>query len=409
MRNSLAKFYDGVIFSKIFPTILLIWITLRLYLSIFAAVFSKIYPFTSMEKEISTWPPIVDVVIWFQRVFFAPWLRWDAVWYLELLTKGYSANNGSTSFHPLYALLSKPLYWLGVEPLFSLLITSSLFCLLFFLVFYKFSRLDLSSEKSLTAFMLIAFFPISFILFAPYSESVFLFFSTLALYQMRKRYWLLATISMFLASLARQQGVFLAFPMLWYAWEDSGKSVKELVKGWKGWLAALTAPTGLVIWSIYRILYLHEGQLNLESWQNFIYSALLSPSAKNILPGQKLMWPWNAFITAFSDNHYTLEIRNIMPITMGIGFVFMFVVAYKYLNTAERLYSLVIILVSFSMYTGTFNIYAGLPRHLFLAVPVFIGFSNSLSKQWQKLLVISLELIFQICMLYLFVAHAWIP
>src|SRR5205814_1603077 len=102
-----------------------IWIFLRALSSLLAVFFSASRPITELENKIAVWPPAADIALWLNRVFLAPWLRWDANWYVHLLTTGYAAGDGSTSFHPLDILLSKPLYLLGLDPLFSLLVTSS--------------------------------------------------------------------------------------------------------------------------------------------------------------------------------------------------------------------------------------------------------------------------------------------
>lgn len=385
------------------------WLFLRLLTSLTAIFFSAVRPITDLEKQIAIWPPAADIGMWLNRLFLAPWLRWDAVWYVHLLTNGYAAGDGSTSFHPLHIWLSRPLYLLGADPLFSLMVTSSLATLGFFWIFYKLACLDFNPEKSQLALVLAAIFPVSVILFAPYTESTFLFFATLALYQMRKRRWLFAALATCLASLTRQQGVFLMLPMLWYAWEDSGRSVRGITRAWRGWLAACTAPLGLLLWGIYRIYYLREGTLDLTNWQGFIYSALLSPSAKQIIATQELTWPWTAFAVAIPKLVQGPDIGDIVTVGLGIGFIVLFIIAWKYMQPADRIYSFVVILISFCMATGAIRIYLSLARHVFIAVPVFIGLAGALQRRWQQISVIGLQFLLYIFMLALYVTKSWIP
>lgn len=382
---------------------------MRLLTSALAAWFSSIRPITELEKQVAVWPPIAEIGLWLNRVLLAPWLRWDAVWYAQLLTVGYVAGDGSTSFHPLDIWLSQPLYWLGFDPTFSLLVTSSLACLGFFWIFYKLARLDLSPGQGGLALLLLATFPVSIILFSPYTESLFLLFATLALYQMRQRRWFLAALATCLASLTRQQGVFLMFPMMWYAWEDSGKSLRGLFGAWRGWLAAFSAPLGLFIWAIYRIFYLHEGSLDFTNIQGFIYTALLSPSAKEIIDTQEMIWPWQAFAVALSKLIQGPDIGDIMTVGLGVAFVVFFVIGWKYLSPAYRIYTIVILLVSFSMSTGSYRIYLSLARHVFIAVPVFIGLASALRKRWQQILLVSVQVLLEVFLLMLYVAKTWIP
>lgn len=387
----------------------LLWFFFRAAISLEAALFSNFAPISQIEKDIKVWPPLADLSLWFNRVFLAPWLRWDAKIFVTLLQRGYVVGDGSTSFHPLYILLSKPLYLLALDPLLSLLIVSSLAALAFFWIFSKLASLDLSPEKSILALVLLSTFPLSLILFAPYTESVFLLFATLALYEMRKRNWFLAAPAIFLASLARQQGVFLIFPVLWYLWEDAGKSIRGLAKTWRGWAAVLAAPSGLLIWAVYRIAYLHEGGLNFGSWQGFIYSVLLSPSAKVIYRDQSMLWPWNVFLISTPRLFHAPDIQDLMTFAIGMGFLLLFILAWKHMNIADRIYCAVIIFISFSISSGPIRIYLSLPRHLFLATPVFIGLAATLDKRWQQTALIGLQFALQGFMLFLYVAHYWIP
>jgi hypothetical protein len=387
------------------------WGFLRMFLSAVATLFSQLHPPTSIEQQIALWPPAAEIGPWLNRVFLAPWLRWDAVWYVTILTSGYQAENGSTSFHPLYIWLSKPFYLFGLNPVLSLLLTSTIASLGLFWMFYKLAFIDLSPERSRMALLLLATFPISFILFAPYTESTFIFFTVLALYELRKRRWLWVALAAMLASLARQQGIFLILPMLWYVWEDYKTSLVELLKAWRVWFALISAPMGLIIWAIYRLGYLHEGTLEVHNLQGFIYSALLSPSAKKIIPDQVLMWPWEALMNAIVKIADTRQIQGMINLSLGLGFVLLFALAWKHMNPADRIYSLGVTLVSFSLSIGSTStyVYMSLPRHLLPAVPVFIGLASSLKKSWQQRAVIGVQFSLQVFVLMLYVFQTWIP
>ena len=391
--------------------VLYAWGFLRIFSSVIAAFFSQLHPPTSIEQQIAIWPPAVEIGLWLNRVFLAPWLRWDAVWYVTILTSGYQADNGSTSFHPLYIWLSKPFYLSGLDPVLSLMLTSSIASLGLFWMFYKLACIDLSPERSRIALLLLVTFPISFILFAPYTESTFIFFTVLALYQLRKRRWLWVALAAMLASLARQQGIFLILPMLWYVWEDYQTSLVGLLKAWRIWLALVSAPMGLVIWAVYRLGYLHEGTLDVQNLQGFIYSALLSPSAKKIIPDQVLMWPWDALTNAVVKIANTMQIQGIINLSLGLGFVLLFALAWKYMNPPDRVYSLTVTLVSFSLSIGSTStyVYMSLPRHLLPAVPVFIGLASSLKRTWQQRVVIGVQFSVQVFALMLYVFQTWIP
>jgi hypothetical protein len=311
---------------------------LRLLTSLAAAAFSSLKPITDMEKQIPVWPPAQNLLAWLDRILVAPWQRYDAVWFEQILVRGYIAGDGSTSFHPMYIWLSSPLYRLGVEASTSLLITSSLATLVFLGIFYRLARLDLEPESAWSALLLMATFPVAFILFAPYTESLFLVWATAALYSMHRQSWGLAALFSFLATLTRQQGIFLALPLVWGVWEASRKSAPEGRTAWWAWLAPLAAPAGLAAWSFYRISYLHEGKLDFSNIQGMIYSALLSPSADKVIAGQAFRWPWEAFMVAVSKAIHIPELNVFVNLALGIGFLIAFIVAWRYLNIGDRLF-----------------------------------------------------------------------
>jgi hypothetical protein len=161
-------------------------------------------------------------------------------------------------------------------------------------------------------------------------------------------------------------------------------------------------------WGIYRIGYLHEGNLNFSNIQGLIYSALLSPSAGKVIVGQAFRWPWDALIIAISKSIHAPELNVFINLALGIGFLVAFIIAWKYLKIADRLYSLAIIVISFSVTTGQYA-YVSLPRHLFLALPVFIGLAAALQKSRHKQLLLACQTLGLIFLIYCYVLNGWIP
>jgi Gpi18-like mannosyltransferase len=275
-------------------------------------------------------------------------------------------------------------------------------------VFYQLARLDHDPATAWIALLLLTTFPVAFILFAPYTESLFLLWAAATFYSIRRERWGLAALFSFLAALTRQQGIFLALPIAWGIWETSKKSNHEIRRIWFAWLAPLAAPAGLGIWGIYRIGYLHEGSLDFSNIQRLIYSALLSPSADKVIAGQAFRWPWDAFIVAISNAIHAPELNVFINLGLGIGFLIAFIFAWRYLKIADRLYSLAIIVISFSVTTGQYT-YVSLPRHLFLAFPVFIGLAEALQKSRQKQFLLACQTLGLIFLIYAYVLNGWIP
>ena len=373
-----------------------------------AAWFSLIFPITEIEKRIQFSLPIIFNKEGFFRLFLSPWIRWDTVMYIRLAAGSYAANDGSTSFHPLFPLLSKLPYYLGIDPVLSLLIISSLAAFGAFIYFYKLALLDLNPEDSWLALLLFASFPITVILFFPYTESLFIFLSLVVLYELRRKNWLMAAIFTFLASLTRQQGIFLFFPILWSAWDESKHSLGGLKSAWKPWPVLITTPVGLFSWSAYRIFILKEGFSNIHNIQDIIYNLLISPSAKIIIPDQAILPPWEVLIQALQKLK-SPEIGDLVSVLLGAGFIVLLIMSWKKLHPMYRIYCLVLFSVSFSMSTGPFRIYLSLPRHLVLAAPIFIGIAPIIKNKWQQLFIIGFHFSLQLFLVLIFVAKTWIP
>jgi hypothetical protein len=122
-----------------------------------------------------------------------------------------------------------------------------------------------------------------------------------------------------------------------------------------------------------------------------------------------MLWPWNVFLISTPRLFHAPDIQDLMTFAIGMGFLLLFILAWKHMNIADRIYCAVIIFISFSISSGPIRIYLSLPRHLFLATPVFIGLAATLDKRWQQTALIGLQFALQGFMLFLYVAHYWIP
>jgi Predicted integral membrane protein len=222
-----------------------IWVVLRVWTGLLAALVSTLRPLTALEQTVALWPPTAPWGLWLQRALLAPWERWDTVWYLRILTEGYQFGNGTDAFHPFYPGLAWPLTRLGIDPLLALMIVGCLATLAFLLIFDRMAALDSTPAQTKTASHLLLFFPVAFILFAPYNEGLFLLLSALTLLCARRRRWWWAGIAGALAVLTHQLGIFLVLPFAWELWEAHVGDVRLMLRDWHGWLALGLIPMGL--------------------------------------------------------------------------------------------------------------------------------------------------------------------
>ena len=98
-----------------------LWIGLRIFTLIWASLSSGLRPMTDREKAIALWPPAPPYTAWAERVSAAPWQRWDAHFYVDIVQRGYESDDGTTQFHPLLPVAAKPFFW---SPALGLLIVS---------------------------------------------------------------------------------------------------------------------------------------------------------------------------------------------------------------------------------------------------------------------------------------------
>ena len=389
--------------------ILILWLILRCMTSLFAGFISTIRPMTPIERALPFLPPTLPLSNWFERAFLSPWLSWDAEWYQRIVSQGYNQSDGTTGFHPLYPWLAAILTRIGISPTFSLLIISSLAGIVLFYFFYKLAKLDLPLKDAFFGLLLFVLAPPSFIFFAPYSEALFLLLAVLCIFWTRQKLWWLAGLAGGLATLTRQQGIFLLFPMAWELFEDAERNIKIAITKWKDWLALSLIPMGMIIWMAYRAIFLSDMKPDIGGLQKLIYSTLISSSATKVVPIQRFIWPWQAFILSFEKLLTQPDLDLWVNIILGILFLIILAVAWKKMRISYRIYSFVIAFVSFSYYTGPIHPYMGLTRHLLLAFPVFIGMAGIIKKKSVRLLTICLSVSGMLFLLVLYIMKTWVP
>lgn len=348
------------------------WLMLRVVLSLIAFGASSARPQPNPEGGLQASPVSATQAAWGQRLFLEPWQRWDAPYYEMIAARGYRQGDGTLQFHPLYPLLGRVTGRLMAGNIVAGLLTvSSVSGLLFLLVFSRLAALDLPPDDARRAATLFLHWPVAFILFAPYSEALFLLCSVLLFLMARRGSWWLAGVAGGLAALTRQQGVFLALPLAYELWEWCGRDLSKVLSRWRTALSVLLVPAGLLVWLVYRARTFGDVVLDLYSPQTWIYGLLISTDAKRVVEEQHFVLPWNAVAAALNHPRST----TIFDLVLASLFLAVFVVggrALWRLRQSYFLYATVILLVSFSLNTGSYQPYMGLPRHCLLAFPIFL-------------------------------------
>jgi hypothetical protein len=399
----------GVRLARVEWQILGVWLMLRLLTCVWVAVVAPLRPLNERERTIAAWPPSAPLGTWLERVLLAPWERRDAVYYINIVGRGYRLDDGTVSFHPLLAWLATPLAWISSSPLLGLLVVVSVASALLLLVFERLALLDLGSDDARTSTLLLAFSPLAFILFAPYTESLCLLFGVLCLLWARRGSWWLAGLAGGLAALTRQQGIFLALPLAWELWEATGRRWRHALGAWRDWLALGLIPAGLLVWLVYRAVALNDLRADFSNPQALIFSSLISSSTSQVVPVQQFLWPWQALWLALTKFWFAPDYSLSIDLVLGAGFVLLLALAWRNMRISYRIYAVAIVLVSFSYHTGMLYPYIALPRHLLLAFPVFIGLGPVFRGRRLRLCIVTFGILGMLFLLLQYVIEGWVP
>lgn len=183
--------------------------------------------------------------------------RFDALWFLAIAADGYPTGTGdvpqAAAFYPGYPLavglvgrILAGAYLLAAN-LVSLGATAAAFAGVHRLAEVAGPGDDDAPRR---AMLLLAVFPTSFFLLAPYSEASFLAVSAWALVAARERRWALAAATAAVAGVTRNVGVLLALPLAIeaaLAWR-AGRARDEPGRTGPALVAVLAAPAAASAW-----------------------------------------------------------------------------------------------------------------------------------------------------------------
>ena len=214
--------------------------------------------------------------------------RQDAVWYLRLADDGWSGDDASAAFFPLYPLTVRAVAWIlpdlwpGDELMAALLVSN----LAFFgalLALFALASDAFGERVARRAIVVAALFPTAFFFLAPYTESLFLFLSLLAFRAARWDRWGHVAITGALAALTRSVGILLIPALLVEAFSATRRRT-----GSRRALAGRVA--GAVAISLGPLAWFAWWGLARENW--------LAPLDAQSLWGRELQPPWVSLIHA---------------------------------------------------------------------------------------------------------------
>jgi len=136
--------------------------------------------------------------------------RQDGVWYLRLADEGWSTDDASAAFFPLYPLTVRAVGWvLPGDDLVAALLVSNVAFLGALLAVFALTAEAFGERIARRAIVVAAIFPTAFFFLAPYTESLFLLLSVLAFREARHDRWGRVAVFGALAALTRSVGILL--------------------------------------------------------------------------------------------------------------------------------------------------------------------------------------------------------
>jgi hypothetical protein len=163
------------------------------------------------------------------------------------------------------------------------------------------------------------------------------------------------------------------------------------------------------VWLIYRALALNDLRPDFSNPETLIWSVVISPSANKVVPVQTFLWPWQALGFALEKLWRAPDYSLIIDLGLAGAFLVMVTLAWRHMRASYRVYTAVVVLVSFSHHTGPVYPYMGLPRHLLLAFPVFIGLGPVVRGRISRLALFGAGLFGMMFLLLQYVFEGWVP
>jgi hypothetical protein len=326
-----------------------------------------------------------------QNVLLSVWQRFDTSWYLKIAQRGYSSDDGSTVYFPLYPLFIHAVGAVVGNSLLAALLISNLSLIGALALLYRLSSalLDAPTARRAIAYWLL--FPTAFFLMAAYTESLFLFL-TLAVFDCaRGNRWIIAALFGGLAALTRLQGALLVVPLAWMWWKSS-RGVEEprsrreiLCYTFCVLLVIPLATITFLAWTNLSLIENYVGELHARfvlPWDNLAASiALLAGGRASFIDGLNLL--------------------------TTLGFGALLIAVWHALPHEYGLYALTMYLAPLFRMTTT-QPFVSMDRYALAIFPVFMWLGARGQNAWLNRAVVYLAFPLQLYLSAQFVMWGWI-
>ncbi|MGN6673154.1 MAG: hypothetical protein ACTHMA_07630 [Thermomicrobiales bacterium] len=228
------------------------------------------------------------------------WLRWDACWYEKVAAFGYQRGDPSVNFLPLFPWLQRAGGFLfGGNLTLSGLVVTGLAYIVALTGLYRLITRDFDEALARNTVLYISIFPTAFFFFAPFSEALFLCLAVWAILLAREERWGWVGALALLCGLVRVQGVVLALPLAWEAFQQWRAGRRR----WLAWLAVTLAPLSFALLTLYTKLA--TGTTTFET--------------QSVVWGNQLRWPWEVLALSWREitrHNNPMEVLNLLTVVL---------------------------------------------------------------------------------------------
>jgi Gpi18-like mannosyltransferase len=334
----------------------------------------------------------------FSKLFLAPWYRWDTGHYIEIADHGYDFDPILSVWPPFYPFLIKTLSLLVEPSILSAIIISNLFFIFGLFLLYLLIQEILNEDIAKRTLYYVVIFPTSFYFVAGFTESIFLFFSVLVFFLLRRKKWIWAGFISALAALTRVQGLLLIIPIIIELWFEYSSQ-----KDWKSLILHLSscvyAPFAYGLYSLYVFFGLKV---------NWPWVTLSSEW------NQHFGWPWEGFFSLINimfgreiENDITPTLVKLLSIILPLMAIYLLFKLRKLIPFSISAYSWAMLILIMGKIDDN-HAFVSTIRYLITIFPLFIGQAIFIKNKYIKLGYFSLSIMSQIVLVVYFYWWIWV-
>jgi len=360
----------------------IVFVSTRLIYSIWAIFILALQPASAEAPQ-----PVIHNL--FENWLFAPWYRWDAVWFLKIAQEGYAVADGRSAYYPLYPFLTRIIGdLLSGNYLLSGLIVSSLATWGALILLYIITNQHFDQVVARRAVIVLSLYPFYVFNLIYYADSLLLFCSLATFYMLENKRWHWVGFFASLAVLSKLPGLVLLAPIAW-----------EFLVQRRRWLstdllAVLAIPLTIGIWTLVLRFIGTEVALTDFSSPFSLLTPILTPSFQKTFDAA-MVWPWQGLILGIQAIPLLWGRVLVLKVSLDLLIVLIFTLIIPFTLKLPKfsyfIYSLGLYLMNLTMVMPSFPL-ADFPRRMLVAFPVFIILALWMYNNWANRIIITVGL-----------------